>query len=125
MTYKQLLKAYLKLFILIVECAGEETGNQIYKDVEQYISKDVIPQLVAQDAPLTVLISILISQVLIQLHGTSRMQGYENSDDLNTLIIDFFERYLRKPTNKFLVDNGFDEIEEFGNDMIILKEKRI
>lgn len=125
MTYKEIADKYVDLFILIIETAGDVTNNQSYKNIEKIIdkSKEEINQAIENEVEFGIFIVLLITAVLIDIHNIEKL--YEkNEDEMYELINDMWTRYLKKPTRKFLAQNGMKLIDELNYCSIILKKKK-
>ena len=48
----------------------------------------------------------------------------KNEDEMYDLISDMWERYLKKPTRKFLTQNGMKLIDELTYSSVIMKKDR-
>lgn len=126
MTYEELIRKYVSLFILVIEVAGDTTNNKYYRDVALYVERNenLIQTLIDREVGFPQFISTIISVVLLQIHDDS-ICGYENTKKANELIEDLYIRYLRTPTNKFMKENGLKPIRsliEVGHSTL-LKQK--
>lgn len=113
MTTKEIYQKYKEVFILVMETAGEETGNKVYKDVEKILNKNsfkkVINQAAEQDVPLPVFICICIVTLLGEIHGPDKLSEMDMEESYK--LADFmFQNYLKKPTRKFTSTYGLPVI---------------
>lgn len=120
MTYEELVKAYIKLFILVIETVGQDIGNKFYQNVKEIIERNEksLQAVIDQEAPFYVLVSLLETLVICDIHDKDELmkdkfilQGYVN---------DMWTRYLKVPSNKFFRKNGLPVINEIDEDGIIM-----
>lgn len=115
MSEKEVKEEYKKIFITLIEEAGEETGNDSYKNIESTIEREskVVSIFrggeqfdpVEDDAiSLTEYIMVLVFYLLADVHGKSL--NNKSTDDLVLLIDDLYERYLKKNTRGFCIRFG-------------------
>lgn len=126
MTWEEIIKQYLRLFILVIETAGDQTSNDIYKDVAKFVdsNQDGIQNLINTGGiPFENVVVYLSSLVVLNVHGDRIVSDSFGSEDFQEkaelgkdLVVDIYKRYLAGPTEKFLKKNGLppigDNIEE-------------
>lgn len=127
MTITELFPKYVELFILVMEAAGQKTGNAYYTNVEKIIkredSKAFIEGFLKQDPPFPVMITILEFLLIKEMRG---IEGAEelSIDSGKDLVDDMFERYLKKPTRKFTSTYGLSPVVELDTYFkVIIKTK--
>lgn len=125
MTYKEVANKYIDLFILVMETAGDVTNNQSYKNIENIINKSrgELNRAIEDEIDFGMFIVILITAVLLDVHKIEDL--YEkDEDEMYSLISDMWERYLKKPTRKFLTQNGMKLIDELTYSSVIFKRDK-
>lgn len=122
MTYKEIADKYIDLFVLIIETAGDVTNNQSYKNIENTVKKNrkELDKAIEDEVDFGMFIVILITTALLDIHSLEDLSD-KNEDEMYTLISDMWDRYLKKPTRKFLAQNGMKLIDELNYSSIIFK----
>lgn len=117
MTAKELFPKYVKIFELVIEQAGEDTGNKVYKNISNVINsnKEKIEKSIEEDIPFGLFVTVLITIVLIEVHSVEKLDKM-SKEDTKVLLDDLFDRYLKKPTRKFTASYGLPTMNclEFG-----------
>ena len=122
MTIREIYDKYKEIFILVVEQAGEETGNSSYKNVESILKKyeDDIEQLLEQNPPFDLMITNLIVLLVIDVHGADSLEG----ELLKKYVDPLFDIYLKKATMSFCSQNGIPVVRKLSWDAMIRKVKK-
>lgn len=107
MTAEELFPEYEKLFKLVIETAGQENGNEIYKNVYNIIdeNREIINRSIEDDIPFNVFVSLLAFLVIKEVHGIEKLSEMDD-ENLKGLIDSMFKLYLEKPTRKFTSKYG-------------------
>lgn len=126
MTTEEIYKKYKEIFILVMESVGEETGNSVYKDVENILDnkfiKQAIHEIIEQEVPLPVFISLCIIALLERIHSREVLEKMEPEESYK--LADYiFQNYLKKPTRKFTSTYGLPVINSLDTYFRILKVK--
>lgn len=122
MTARELYEKYKDIFILVMETAGEETGNEVYKNAGSIINSQKFTRLINEALDSGCNFNFVIVQMILAL-----VLNIHNLDDLNEkdLMKDYgtpiFELYLKKPTRVFCQRNGVPVIKELGWKAILQK----
>ena len=124
-TSEELFPEYLKIFELVIEQAGEDTGNTVYKNISNILSKnrDKIDKAIEDDIPFGMFVTLLVIIILLEVHTAEKLDKL-SPDETKYYIDDLFSRYLKKPTRKFTSSHGLPTINylEYGC-YIRLKDK--
>ena len=114
MDYEELLREYIKLFVLVMETMGQATNNKKYMDVGKCIEDNEpnIKELIEWEPDFHQAIGYLIVSLLLTIHDKSDIVGWENHDRINYFIDDLYTRNLEKVTNAFLRKNGMPILEK-------------
>lgn len=125
MTYKEIADKYIDLFILVIETAGDLTNNQSYKNIENIVkkSKKELDRAIEDEVDFGMFIVILITSALLDIHSLEDLSN-KDADEMYILISDMWNRYLKKPTRKFLAQNGMKLIDELNYSSIIFKRDK-
>lgn len=125
MTYREIAEKYIDLFVLVMETAGDMTNNQSYKNIEKTLknSYSEINKAIDDEVDFGMFIVILITAALLDIHKIEDL--YEkDEDEMYDLISDMWNRYLKKPTRKFLAQNGMKLIDELHYSSIVFKKNK-
>ena len=120
MTLSEIFEKYKEVFILCLEKAGTETSNPAYLNCENILLKneEEIQSIIKQDAPFEVFITVLITLVLAEIHGISKLE--QNDLEKNKEFLeDLFQRYLWKSTRTFSTRNGLAIIDHLHTSFYI------
>ena len=120
MTTKELYYKYKDVFILVMESAGEETGNSSYKDVEKLVSKieSSVLGLIDRGASFSLVITSMIAELVIDVNGKENLANQDISGYVHTL----FDLYLKKPTRSFCSQNGVPVIKDSNEWISVLRK---
>ena len=124
MDYEELLREYIKLYVLVIETVGQATNNKKYQKVGESVlrNKKEIDKIIEDEPPFSTAVGYLIVTLLQDIHDNSDIAGYENVQTLNYFVDDLYMRYLEKPTNKFLRKHGMPTISkpsEYGTAILL------
>jgi len=124
MDYEELLREYIKLYVLVMETVGQATNNKKYQKVGESVlrNKKEIDKILEDEPPFSTAVGYLIVTLLQDIHDNSDIAGYENVQTLNYFVDDLYMRYLEKPTNKFLRKHGMPTISkpsEYGTAILL------
>lgn len=126
MTAEELFPEYEKLFKLVIETAGQENGNEIYKNVYNIIekNKEAINRSIEDDIPFNVFVSLLDFLVIKEVHGVEKLSKMDD-EELKGLIDSMFKLYLEKPTRKFTSKYGLPVVYSLNTylKIILMYEK--
>jgi len=126
MTYKEIAEKYIDLFVLIIETAGDVTNNQSYKNIEHIVEKsrkEVLDKAIEDEVDFGMFIVLLITAALMDIHSLEDLSN-KDEDEMYVLISDMWDRYLKKPTRKFLTQNGMKLIDELTYSSVIFKKDK-
>jgi len=123
MTVREALDKYLDLFVLIMESAGEETGNSSYKNAARLIEgrKNMLQEVADEGYPFSMLVVMCISVIVIDVHGVDRL-ARTSIDDMDNYITSIWELYLKKPTRSFTEKNGLTPISDLEYSFVVAKK---
>ena len=124
MDYEELLREYIKLYVLVMETVGQATNNKKYQKVGESVlrNKKEIDKIIEDEPPFSTAVGYLIVTLLQDIHDNSDIAGYENVQTLNYFVDDLYIRDLEKPTNKFLKKHGMPTISkpsEYGTAILL------
>ena len=123
MTVQEIYSNYKEIFILCLEKAGADTGNDSYKNIEKILEQDkeIIDLVIEEDACFEILIGTMIYLVLKDIHGKEKLEKNSLSDNY-IIMSDLFDRYLRIPTRKFCSSNGIPTINHLDYSFKLIRK---
>lgn len=119
MTLSEIKEEYKKIFILIIETAGEEENNPVYKSAEKIINEQEkivgrgrnLYNIYSDDEfELKEFIMMLCVYLITEIHGVNFIND-SDIEELKSLIDDMYSRYLYSVTRKFTSKNGLMKID--------------
>lgn len=114
MTARELYEKYKDVFILVIETAGETTGNEVYKRVGSIINSEKFTELVNgfldSGARFDLIIVQMVCALVLEIHGLEKLK----ETNLMEYGAPIFELYLKKPTRIFCQQNGVPVIKELS-----------
>lgn len=124
LTTEELFEDYIKLFKLVVESAGNVTGNKSYLEVERILEKQEknIKTTIEMDIQFSPFVASLIFYVILDVHGVEDISGSDNIEKLNSYVDDFWERYIKRPTWKFASKHGLPRVENLDTYIRIINK---
>jgi hypothetical protein len=125
MTARELYEKYKEVFILVMETAGEETGNEVYKNVESIINSEKFTTLINEALDSGCRLDFVIVQMVIALVlNIHNLEDLSEGDLMKEYGIPMFELYLKKPTRVFCQRNGVPVIKELGWKAVLYKTNK-
>lgn len=115
MTYEEVVKEYRKLFVMLVEKAGRETGNTSYLRVEKILEEknsERLEKRLIEDEPSFVI--IVCSYLILLFCDIYGLKGVEEWD-LDTgaeKVSEFYRLYLKNATIKFCEKYGLEPFDD-------------
>ena len=115
MTYEDIVHEYRKLFIMLVEKAGRETGNTSYQRVEEILKEKNVGKLeegLIQSEPEFVI--IVCSYLVLLFCDIYGIEGVENWDQemSATKISEFYHEFLKGATIRFCEKYGLEPFDD-------------
>ena len=120
MTTKELYYKYKDVFILVLESAGEETNNSVYKDAERIVreNEENVLALIDRGVSFSLVITSMVASVVVEVHGKEKLANQDISEYIHTL----FDMYLKRPTRSFCTQNGVPVIKDINEWTSILRK---
>ena len=115
MTYEEIVHEYRKLFVMLVEKAGRETGNTSYLKVEQILTEknaEKMEEGIIADEPAFVI--VVCSYLVLLFCDIYGIDGVENWDqDMSaSKLSEFYQEFLKKATIRFCEKYGLEPFED-------------
>jgi hypothetical protein len=118
MTYEEIIKEYKKLFILLVEKAGRDTGNTSYLQVEKILNKEDIlkceKKLLEQEPEFIIIVCFYPIFLFCDIYGMEKIENWDHEKG-NEKLREFYNTFLKNPTIKFCEKYGIEPIEDIGD----------
>ena len=130
MTTKEIFEKYLILFKITVSQAGEETNNSVYKNVynifEDYDS--TIQSAIEREVPFSLFVSICITIIIYEVNYKKKKDFEMDQEEIqltNSLIDDFWARYIKKPTRLFTSKYGLSTVNNLEYETVIINKNKL
>mgnify|MGYP003550851911 CR=1 FL=1 len=129
MDYEELLRGYIKIFVLVLEAVGQKYGNKAYQEVGKCVidNEDLIQDIIDKEPDFHEAVTLLITTLLLKIHEKSELFGWENKENLNYLLNDLYNRHLKEATNKYLKRIGMpviDQLSDYGSLTLFEQKKK-
>lgn len=126
MTTEEIYKEYKKLFVLIMETAGQETNNSVYVRSEEILKKHegLFKQPIEQDAPFEIFVTTCMVVLIMEIHGLEKLNDLDEKETTD-LVKSMYELYLKRPTKKFASKYGLPFDGDLNNRFIKVIKKSI
>lgn len=115
MTTEEIFREYKKLFILVMETAGETTGNESYLNVEKLLNSDnakrLFKQHIENDDPFGVFVTTCMVLLVVDIHGAEKLVELDEIETTE-LVTSMYTTYLKKPTKRFAAKYGLSVYDE-------------
>ena len=115
MTYEEIIHEYRKLFVMLVEKAGRETGNTSYLRVEEILKEknaDKLEERLIADEPRFVI--VVCSYLILLFCDIYGIEGVEKWDkDMSaSKLSEFYHVFLKKATIRFCEKYGLEPFDD-------------
>ena len=115
MTYQEIITEYRKLFVMLVEKAGRETGNTSYQKVDEIMKKmgaDKMEERFIQDEPdFIIVICSYIVFLFCDIYGIKKVEEWDRELSAKKLS-EFYKTFLKGPTIRFCEKYGLESFED-------------
>lgn len=115
MTYEEIIKEYKKLFIMIVEKAGRDTGNTSYLQVEKILNKEDLlkaeKHLIEQEPEFIIIVCFYPIFLFWDIYGIKKIEEWDFKKG-NEKLKEFYNTFLKSSTIKFCEKYGIEPIED-------------
>lgn len=126
------VEEYKKIFILCLEAAGHKTGDKLFLNVEQALSRSAFDEILTNfskevsfgDVISMMLTSILVPRSLGISYNSEKNLELDSSillklpkliDEISNEAFDIYKNYLEKASKKFCEDRGLDLNVKFNS----------
>lgn len=128
MTYKEVVQEYRKLFIMLVEKAGRETGNTSYQNIEKVLKdmkvENMEKSLVDKEPEFVVVVCSYLVLMFCDIYGKEKVREWDEEESAQKLS-EFYETFLKKSTMRFCEKYGLEPFDDPRTSfkLIVLSEK--
>lgn len=124
MTTKEIFDKYLILFKIVVSEAGNTTNNDVYKNVYNIFEEhnEAINSAIEREIPFNLFVTLCISIVVYSINAETMSNDVEKA---NSLINDFWIRYIKKPTKSFTSKYGLETMNELDYNVLVVKREKL
>ena len=104
MTCEEVYRKYINVYRVLMKAAGNETGNPVYKDIDNILNtgdnKAMIDKAIADEVEFNIFLTVLQFPVLVAVHGIDGLRNKEPSE-IHQNLHEFYQLYLAKGTKDF------------------------
>lgn len=115
MTYEEIVLEYRKLFIMLVEKAGRDTGNTSYLNVEKILKEKNIEKLerdlIQGEPDFVIVVCSYLVVLFCDIYGISGVENWD-LEKSSTKLSEFYQEFLKKATIKFCEKYGLEPFED-------------
>lgn len=115
MTYEDIVHEYRKLFIMLVEKAGRETGNTSYLRVEEILKKRSVEQLenglIEKEPEFVVVVCSYLVLLFCDIYGIEKVENWDPEMSA-TKLSEFYYEFLKSATIRFCEKYGLEPFED-------------
>jgi hypothetical protein len=115
MTYEDIVHEYRKLFVMLVEKAGRETGNTSYLRVEKILIEKNVEKLeqglIEREPEFVIIVCSYLILLFCDIYGIDGVEGWDQEESA-TKLSEFYQEFLKKATIKFCEKYGLEPFDD-------------
>ena len=115
MTYEEIVSEYKKLFIMLVEKAGHETGNPHYLRIEETFKKHssgkMEQSLIENEPEFVIIVCSFLVLLFCDIYGIDNVEDWDQEKS-GSKISEFYREFLKKGTTKFCEKYGLEPFDD-------------
>ena len=115
MTYGEIVHEYRKLFVMLVEKAGRETGNTSYQRVEEILKERNVEKmeqgLIEREPEFVIIVCSYLVFLFCDIYGIDGVEGWDQEESA-TKLSEFYQEFLKKATIKFCEKYGLEPFDD-------------
>ena len=115
MTYEDIVHEYRKLFIMLVEKAGRETGNTSYQRVEEILKEKKVEKLeeklIEREPEFVIIVCSYLVLLFCDIYGIDGVEEWDQDMSASKLS-EFYQEFLKKATIKFCEKYGLEPFDD-------------
>jgi hypothetical protein len=115
MTYEDIVHEYRKLFIMLVEKAGRETGNTRYLRVEETLKEKNVKKLeqglIEREPEFVIIVCSYLVLLFCDIYGIDGVEEWDQEESA-TKLSEFYQEFLKKATIKFCEKYGLEPFDD-------------
>ena len=115
MTYREIVHEYRKLFIMLVEKAGRETGNTSYQRVEEILKEKKVEkleeELIQIEPEFVIIVCSYLVLLFCDIYGIERVENWDQEMSA-TKLSEFYHEFLKGATIRFCEKYGLEPFDD-------------
>lgn len=115
MTYGEIVHEYRKLFIMLVEKAGHETGNTSYLKVEEILKEKNVEKLeeslISDEPEFVIIVCSYLVLLFCDIYGIDKVEDWDQ-DMSAAKVSEFYHAFLKKATIRFCEKYGLEPFDD-------------
>ncbi len=115
MTYEDIVHEYRKLFVMLVEKAGRETGNTSYIRVEEILKEKNVEKLeqglIEREPEFVIIVCSYLILLFCDIYGIDSVEEWDQEESA-TKLSEFYQEFLKKATIKFCEKYGLEPFDD-------------
>jgi hypothetical protein len=115
MTYGEVVHEYRKLFVMLVEKAGRDTGNTSYIRVEEILKEKKVEmleeELIKDEPEFVIIVCSYLVLLFCDIYGIDGVEEWDQEESA-TKLSEFYQEFLKKATIKFCEKYGLEPFDD-------------
>ena len=115
MTYGEVVHEYRKLFVMLVEKAGRDTGNTSYIRVEEILKEKKVEmleeELIKSEPEFVIIVCSYLVLLFCDIYGIDGVENWDQDMSASKLS-EFYQEFLKKATIKFCEKYGLEPFDD-------------
>ena len=114
-TYGEIVHEYRKLFIMLVEKAGRETGNTSYQRVEEILKEMKVEkleeELIQSEPEFVIIVCSYLVLLFCDIYGIDKVEDWDQKMSA-TKLSEFYHEFLKGATIRFCEKYGLEPFDD-------------
>lgn len=115
MTYGEVVHEYRKLFVMLVEKAGRDTGNTSYIRVEEILKEkkaEVLEEeLIKSEPEFVIIVCLYLVLLFCDIYGIDKVENWDQEMSA-TKLSEFYHEFLKGATIRFCEKYGLEPFDD-------------
>ena len=115
MTYGEVVHEYRKLFVMLVEKAGRDTGNTSYIRVEEILKEKKVEmleeELIKSEPEFVIIVCFYLVLLFCDIYGIDKVENWDQEMSAAKLS-EFYHEFLKGATIRFCEKYGLEPFDD-------------